>query len=189
MLLNSLITNRKRRALGDEWQRPSKGVGDGLNGSTLKPGSPLQRVRAVSLDRATVSSRRFSPPGTQDEAWIGMIIYGNKRPCIGNLPKRPKMPSSSKNSSSWQPSAKRSPTTSRIVIQVGKWHAGHETALIEVRSCEAIKTCCAPYGRLDVPVGNLRSEILVVQSAQNWHRQRTTDSLDGTRDWRVLVQR
>src|SRR5580700_7141377 len=40
-----------------------------------------------------------------------------------------------------------------------------------------------------VPVGNLRSEILVVQSAQNWHRQRATDSLDGTRDRRVLVHR
>ena len=37
-------------------------------------------------------------------------------------------------------------------------------------------------------VGNLRSEILVVQSAQNRHRQRETDSLDGTRDRRVLVQ-
>src|SRR6266851_9730833 len=35
-----------------------------------------------------------------------------------------------------------------------------------------------------VPVGNLRSEILMVQSAQNWHRQRATDSLDGTRDRR-----
>jgi hypothetical protein len=33
----------------------------------------------------------------QDEAWIGMIIYGNRQPCIGNLPKKPKMPSSSKN--------------------------------------------------------------------------------------------
>jgi len=31
-----------------------------------------------------------------------------------------------------------------------------------------------------VLVGNLRSEILVVQSAQNRHRQRETDSLDGT---------
>src|SRR5206468_8498294 len=40
-----------------------------------------------------------------------------------------------------------------------------------------------------IPVGNLRSEILMVQSAQNWHRQRATDSLDGTRDRRVLVQR
>jgi hypothetical protein len=40
-----------------------------------------------------------------------------------------------------------------------------------------------------VPVGNLRSEILVVQSAQNWHRQGATDSLDGTRGRRVLVQR
>ena len=26
-----------------------------------------------------------------------------------------------------------------------------------------------------VPVGNLRSEILMVQSAQNWHRQRATE--------------
>jgi len=42
---------------------------------------------------------------------------------------------------------------------------------------------------LPVPVGNLRSEILVVQSAQNWHCQRATDSLDGTRNRRVLVQR
>ncbi len=42
---------------------------------------------------------------------------------------------------------------------------------------------------IPVPVGNLRSEILVVQSAQNWHRQRATDSLDGTGDRRVLVQR
>jgi hypothetical protein len=40
-----------------------------------------------------------------------------------------------------------------------------------------------------VLVGNLRSEILVVQSAQNRHRQRETDSLDGTRHRRVLVQR
>jgi hypothetical protein len=40
-----------------------------------------------------------------------------------------------------------------------------------------------------VPVGNLGPEILVVQSAQNWHRQRATDSLDSTRDRRVLVQR
>jgi hypothetical protein len=40
-----------------------------------------------------------------------------------------------------------------------------------------------------VPVGNLRPEILVVQSAQNWHRQRAIDSLDGTRNRRVLMQR
>jgi hypothetical protein len=39
------------------------------------------------------------------------------------------------------------------------------------------------------PIGNLCSEILAVQSAQNWHPQRTTDSLDGARDWGVLVQR
>jgi hypothetical protein len=40
-----------------------------------------------------------------------------------------------------------------------------------------------------VPVGNLRSEILVVQSAQNWDRQRATASLDSTWDRCVLVQR
>ena len=40
-----------------------------------------------------------------------------------------------------------------------------------------------------VPVGNLRSEILVMQSAQNWDRQRATDSLHGTWDRCVLVQR
>jgi len=44
--------------------------------------------------------------------------------------------------------------------------------------------------RLDpVPVGNLRSEILVMQSAQNRHRQRATHRVNGTRDRRVLVQR
>jgi uncharacterized protein YraI len=40
-----------------------------------------------------------------------------------------------------------------------------------------------------VPVGNLGPEILVMQSAQNWHRQRATDSLHGTWDRCVLVQR
>jgi DNA invertase Pin-like site-specific DNA recombinase len=40
-----------------------------------------------------------------------------------------------------------------------------------------------------VPVGNLRSDILVMQPAQNRHRQRATDSLDATWDRRVLVQR
>ena len=47
----------------------------------------------------------------------------------------------------------------------------------------------AAIAMLVVPVGNLRPEILVMQSAQNWHRQRATYSLDGTRDRRVLVQR
>jgi hypothetical protein len=42
---------------------------------------------------------------------------------------------------------------------------------------------------IPVPVGNLGPEILVMQSAQNWHRQRATDSLDGTWDRCVLVQR
>jgi cyclophilin family peptidyl-prolyl cis-trans isomerase len=39
------------------------------------------------------------------------------------------------------------------------------------------------------PVGNLCSEILMVQPAQNWHRQRATDSLDARWDRRVLLQR
>src|SRR5262249_32667276 len=43
--------------------------------------------------------------------------------------------------------------------------------------------------RTPVPVGNLRPEILVVKSAQNWHRQRATDGLHGTCNRRVLVQR
>jgi hypothetical protein len=38
-----------------------------------------------------------------------------------------------------------------------------------------------------VPVGNLRSEILMVQSAQNRHRLRATDRLNSTWDRRVLV--
>jgi hypothetical protein len=40
-----------------------------------------------------------------------------------------------------------------------------------------------------VPVGNLRPEILVMRSAQNWHHQRAADSLGGARDRRVLMQR
>jgi hypothetical protein len=56
-------------------------------------------------------------------------------------------------------------------------------------SIPAQSHCFFLNGVAVVPVGNLRSEILVVQSAQNWHRQRATDSLDSTRDRRVLVQR
>jgi 2-hydroxychromene-2-carboxylate isomerase len=47
----------------------------------------------------------------------------------------------------------------------------------------------SPLDHPPVPVGNLRSKILMVQSAQNRHRQRATDGLNGTRDRRVLVQR
>ena len=42
-----------------------------------------------------------------------------------------------------------------------------------------------PLENLLVPVGNLRSKILMVQSAQNRHRQRATDGLNGTRDRRA----
>jgi tripartite-type tricarboxylate transporter receptor subunit TctC len=38
-----------------------------------------------------------------------------------------------------------------------------------------------------VPVGNSRSDILVVQSAQNWHGQHLTGGLDGTGDRRILL--
>src|SRR5215475_1384386 len=40
-----------------------------------------------------------------------------------------------------------------------------------------------------VPVGNLRSQILVVQSAQNWHRQNATGRLNSMRYRRILLQR
>ena len=59
-------------------------------------------------------------PGPQERsyaewhAWIGMIISGTKRLYIGNLPKKPKI-SASKNSSTWQPSARRLPTALKIV--------------------------------------------------------------------------
>jgi len=55
-----------------------------------------------------------------------------------------------------------------------------------------LKVACFPilFERfMAVLVRNLRPEILVMQPAQNWDRQRATDSLDGTRDRRVLVQR
>jgi hypothetical protein len=61
--------------------------------------------------------------------------------------------------------------------------------LTERQVRDALEQFDAVWGDVFVPVGNLRSEILVVQSAQNWHRQRAADSLDGTRDRRVLVQR
>ena len=51
----------------------------------------------------------------------GMTIFGNKRLCIGNLPKRLKMSLLSRSSSIWQPSARRSPITSRIVGQAGNY--------------------------------------------------------------------
>ena len=59
--------------------------------------------------------------------------------------------------------------------------AGHATLNHDIQA--------SPRCRCRVPVGNLRPEILVVQSAQNWHRQHVTDGLDGTRKRRVLLQR
>src|SRR5262245_32880750 len=53
------------------------------------------------------------------QAWIGMITFGMRRRCIGNLPKNPKMSSANKNSSTWQSSARRLPIALRIVLQAG----------------------------------------------------------------------
>src|SRR5215467_3229490 len=57
-VLNPLMTNRNRRALGDEWQRPSKGVGDGLKGSTLKIRITAAACALGAVVRATVSPAR-----------------------------------------------------------------------------------------------------------------------------------
>ena len=43
-------------------------------------------------------------------------------------------------------------------------------------------------GLRPVPVGNSRSDILMVQPAQYWHGQRLTEGLDDTGDRRVLLQ-
>jgi hypothetical protein len=72
-------------------------------------------------------------------------------------------------------------------------HTGTEKAefRMNVMGCGhgSVSNKAKPRSQAPVLIGNLRSEILVVQSAQNRHRQRETDSLDGTRDRRVLVQR
>jgi hypothetical protein len=53
---------------------------------------------------------------------------------------------------------------------------------------EVIAAHAVMFLEMAVPVGNSRSDILVVQSAQNRHGQRLSDSLDGTGDRRVLLQ-
>jgi hypothetical protein len=71
--------------------------------------------------------------------------------------------------------------------------SGGRLARLRARAKGAERYCRRSFGisppARPVPVGNLRPEILVVQSAQDRHRQRATDSLDRTRDRRVLVQR
>jgi hypothetical protein len=68
---------------------------------------------------------------------------------------------------------------------VGRLGSTQDLVHVVCSAPEQVREVC-PIGVL---VGNLRSEILVVQSTQNRHRQRETYSLDGTRDRRVLVQR
>ena len=49
--------------------------------------------------------------------WIGPIIFGTKRPSIGNLLKRPKIYLQSKSFSTWQRFVRKQPITSRIVCR------------------------------------------------------------------------
>jgi hypothetical protein len=46
----------------------------------------------------------------------------------------------------------------------------------------------AEYEAGIVPVGNSRSDILVMQPAEHRHGERLTDGLDGARDRRILLQ-
>ena len=48
-----------------------------------------------------------------------MIIFDNKRPCIGNWLKKPMIPQPRKSSLTWQLSVRRLPITLRTVIQAG----------------------------------------------------------------------
>src|SRR5215467_12634369 len=96
------VASRRPSFLFERFERPSMAAG---------------RVAAVGS-----ASRRLGGLFGGDYVWSGTTISGNRQPRIDNLPKRPKMPSSRKNCSTWQTCAKRSPTTSRIVLQAGKWH-------------------------------------------------------------------
>src|SRR6202022_3197263 len=51
---------------------------------------------------------------------IGLTIYGIKRPCVGNLSSRPTILSLKPNCFRWRRSAKRSPITSKIILQAGQ---------------------------------------------------------------------
>ena len=53
-------------------------------------------------------------------------------------------------------------------------------ALVSTGDLQAVKIGC-PYRKLD-------PDVLVVQSAQDWHGQNTTDGLDGARYRRILIQ-
>jgi hypothetical protein len=50
-------------------------------------------AKLITPPLASSAIRSVSGLARQDEAWIGMIIFGNTQPCTGNLPKKPKMPS------------------------------------------------------------------------------------------------
>ena len=60
MLPNPLITNGNRRALGDEWQRPSKGrLGDGHSGETVVRSPPVCRKTVALFSLKTVALFSF----------------------------------------------------------------------------------------------------------------------------------
>ena len=53
-------------------------------------GAPLGPAARAALDYPVVRMRSPSRPNSLDcAAWIGLTIYGTKRPSIGNLPSRP----------------------------------------------------------------------------------------------------
>ena len=80
---------------------------------------------------------------------------------------------------------------------------GRQPGADDVDICAVVKPCASmidsvrPYSRrvsvknvrvAVVPVGNLRSDIMVVQPAQDGHCQRLTDRLSGAGKRRVLLQ-
>jgi hypothetical protein len=74
-------------------------------------------TRASDTERALYGTLRHDTfmalRGTAKHG-LGRLFSATQRLCIANLPKRLKMFSLSRNSSIWQPSARRSPITSRI---------------------------------------------------------------------------
>jgi hypothetical protein len=86
------------------------------------------------------------------------------------------------------PEDSRCPVAGRVLVDLESCTAGGRH-LTERQVRDALEQFDAVWGDVFVPVGNSRSDMLVVQAAQNWHGQRLTDGLDGAGDRRVLLQR
>jgi ATP-dependent helicase/nuclease subunit B len=124
---------RLRDRLRFEIEDLDEGASAAVNGGNDRSGSPARLQRNLFNEETTlvVSLRDdqvlvFSAPGESQEcveiarrvlalARIGMIIYGSRQRCIGNLPNKPRIPSSRKNFLTWQRSARRSPIILKIV--------------------------------------------------------------------------